>query len=99
MYNNNNDDRNVDIIYDGKYASFMVHGNGATSVLLSGTGATVPWDPNDLHSISPDRPATKILRDGLLIILLNGISTLCFLVSQVEGEKFLAANGADIGVF
>ena len=191
MYNNNNDDRNVDIIYDGKYASFMVHGNGATSVLLSGTGATVPdedpieqqgvtihitsapegtdsiyligswggnwklkenipckrlkdgtwqgfvpetsyfeykcwnrwivdgketweyeeaiddkgtlrpqnrsanytvrtleeiqvpywrkqaafvpWDPNDLHSISPDRPATKILRDGQLIILLNGI--------------------------
>ena len=42
LYNSHNDDCNVDVVYDGKYATFTVHGNGATSVLISGAGATVP---------------------------------------------------------
>lgn len=45
MYNGQNDDRTVDVVYNNKYASFTVHGNGVTSVLLYGTGVDVPEDP------------------------------------------------------
>ncbi len=45
MYNSQNDDRTVDVVYNNKYASFTVHGNGVTSVLLYGTGVDVPEDP------------------------------------------------------
>ena len=45
LYNDNNDDRTVDVVYNNQYASFIVHGNGATSVMLSGVGAEVPPEP------------------------------------------------------
>ena len=45
MYNNHNDDRTVDVVYNNQHASFTVHGNGATSVMLYEAGAVVPPEP------------------------------------------------------
>jgi len=39
---NGGSDKTVDVVYNGKYATFTACGGGATSVLLSGTGAVCP---------------------------------------------------------
>lgn len=44
MFNDNSEDRTVDIVYNGKSTSYMIHGNGATSVMIYDAGAELPED-------------------------------------------------------
>ena len=69
MFNNQNDDRTVDVVYNNRHSSFTVHGNGVTSVLLY--DAVPPTD--DLKNpLSTTADMQKELSHGTLLIRRNG---------------------------
>jgi glucosylceramidase len=70
LYNNQNDDRSVDLVYNNRYTSFTVHGNGVTSVLLYDA---VPSPAEGMESNPLASSDTqKVLHQGMLLIRRNG---------------------------
>ena len=70
LYNNQNDDRSVDVVYNNRYTSFTVYGNGVTSVLLYDAVPSLAEGMESNPLASSD--TQKVLHQGILLIRRNG---------------------------